>query len=64
MYTHIYLSKRVVKDGVLLGLGGMLLVIFLRLRPWEIPRSSPASPQKTLSIPPLLISLCHCNDIR
>ena len=44
-------------DGVFLGLAGMLLGISLGLRPWEIPRSSPASPRKIPSIPPLLLGL-------
>ena len=52
-------SKRVGKDrvflglpglllGISLGLAGLLLGICLRLRLWEIPWSSPASPRKTL----------------
>ena len=41
-------------DGVFLGLAGLLLGISLELRPWEIPRCSPASPWKT---PPLLLGL-------
>ena len=28
-------------------------------RPWKIPWSSPASPRKTLSIPPFLLRLTH-----
>ena len=44
-------------DGVFLGLARLLLGIFLGLRPWNIPRSSPASPWKTPSIPPLLLGL-------
>ena len=36
---------------------GLLLGISLGLRPREIPRSSPASPQKTPSFPPLLLRL-------
>ena len=44
-------------DGVFLGLAGRLLDIPLGLRPQEIPQSSPASPWKTLSIPPLLLGL-------
>ena len=31
-------------DGVFLGLVGLLLGISLGPRPWEIPRSSPATP--------------------
>ena len=46
-------------DGVFLGLAGLLLGIFLGLCPREIPRSSPASPWKTPSIPPLLLGLTH-----
>ena len=56
---NVNLSKRVRKDGVFLGLAGLLLRISLRLRPWEIPRSSPASPWKTQSFPPLLLRLTH-----
>ena len=44
-------------DGVFLGLAGLLLGISLGLRPWEIPHSSPASPWKIMSIPPLLLVL-------
>jgi len=46
-------------DGVFLGLAGLLLGISLGLRPREIPRSSPASPRKTPSFPPLLLRLTH-----
>ena len=42
---------------VFLGLAGLLLGISLRLLPQEIPRSSPDSPRKTLSISPLLLGL-------
>ena len=52
-------SKRVGMDRVFLGLAGLLLGISPGLCPREIPRSSPASPQKTLSIPPLLLGLTH-----
>ena len=44
-------------DGVFLRLAGLLLGISLGLRPREIPRSIPASPQKTPSIPHLLLGL-------
>ena len=44
-------------DGVFLWLAGLLLGISLGIRPREIPWSSPASPWKTLSIPPLLLGL-------
>ena len=59
-------------DRVFLGLAGLLLGIYLGLCPQEIPLSSPASPRKTPSIPPLLLGLtqsqvfqaiatvCHC----
>ena len=42
---------------VFLRLAGPLLRIFFGLCPWEIPWSSPASPWKTLSNPPLLLGL-------
>ena len=54
---NVNLSKRVGKDGVFLGLAGLLLGISLGLRPQEIPRSSPTSPRKTPSFPPLLLRL-------
>ena len=44
------MSKRVGKDGVFLGLAGLLLGIYLGLRPWEIPRASHAGPWKIPSI--------------
>ena len=44
-------------DGVFLGLAGLLIGISLGLRPREITQSSPAGPQKTPSIPPLLLGL-------
>ena len=50
-------SKRVGIDGIFLGLEGLLLGISLGLCPREIPRSNPASPRKTPSIPPLLLGL-------
>ena len=53
------MNKRVGKDGVFLGLAGLLLGISPGLRPREIPRSSPAFPQKTPSFPPLLLRLTH-----
>ena len=46
-------------DGVFLGLAGRLLGISLGLCPQEISQSSPASPGKTPSIPPLLLGLTH-----
>ena len=46
------------------GLAGLLLWISLGLRPREIPRSSPASPRKTPSIPPLLLGLTHSQLIK
>ena len=59
-FTQIYiLFLRVGKDGVFLGLAGLLLGISLGLRPWEIPPSSPACPRKTPSFPPLLLRLTH-----
>ena len=48
-------SQRVGKDGDFLRLSGLLLGISLGIRPREIPRSSPASPWKTPSFPPLLL---------
>ena len=54
---NVNLSKRVGKDRVFLGLAWLLLGISLGLRLWEIPRSSPASPWKTPSFPPLLLRL-------
>ena len=51
------MSKRVRKDGVFIGLAGLLLGISPGLRPREIPRSSPASPRKTPSFLPLLLRL-------
>ena len=50
-------SKRVWMDGVFLGLAGLLLWISLGLCPSEIPWSSPVSPRKTPSFPPLLLRL-------
>ena len=44
-------------DRVFLGLAGLLLGISQGRSPWEIPKSSPASPRKTLSIPPFLLGL-------
>ena len=44
-------------DKVFLGLAGVLLGISLGLRPWEIPWSSPTSPWKTPSIPPIVLGL-------
>ena len=50
-----YPSKRVRMDGVFLRLAGLLQ----KISPWlclqNIPQSSPASRQKTPSIPPLLL---------
>ena len=50
-------SKRVGLVGVFLRMAGLLLRISLGHFSWEIPRSSPASPWKILSIPPLLLGL-------
>ena len=44
-------------DGIFLGLARLLLRISLGNRPQEIPQSSPASPRKTPSFPPLLLRL-------
>ena len=44
-------------DGVFLGLAWLLLGISLGLCHQEIPRSSPASPWKTPSFPPLSLRL-------
>ena len=44
-------------DGFFLGLAGLLLGIFLGLCPREIPWSSPTSPRKAPSIPPLVLGL-------
>ena len=52
-------SLRIRIDGGFLGLAGLFLGISLGLRHREIPRSSPASPWKTPSIPPLLLGLTH-----
>ena len=58
---NVNLSKRVGMDGVFLGLLllglGLLLGISFGLCPQEIPPSSPASPWKTPSIPPLFLGL-------
>ena len=54
---NVNMSKRVGKDGVFLGLAGLILRISLGLCPREIPRSLPASPRKTPSVPPLLLGL-------
>ena len=48
-------SKRGGMDGVFQGLAGLLQGISRGGSPREIPRSSPASPRKTLSIPTLLL---------
>ena len=45
------------KDGVFLGMAGLLLGIYFGLRPREILQSSTASPQRTLSVLPLLLGL-------
>ena len=44
---------------MIIRLVGLILGISPRLCLREIPRSSPASPRKTLSIPPLLLGLTH-----
>ena len=54
---NVNLSKRVRKHSVFLGLAELLLGISLGLCPREIPQSSPASPWKTPSFPPLLLRL-------
>ena len=61
----VNLSNRVGKDRVFLELAGLLLGISLRLCPWEIPRSSPASPWKTPAFPPLLLKFTqsHKRDL-
>ena len=51
-------------DKVFLGLAWLLLRISLGLRPWESPRSSPASPRKNPSIPPLLLGLTQFRPVR
>ena len=61
---NVNLSERVRMDGFFLGLPGLLLGTSLGLCPREIPRSSPASPQKTPSIPPLLLGLTHSGGVR
>ena len=48
-------------DEVFLGLAGLLLGISLEIRPWEIPRSSPASPRKTPSIPAMATLVSGAN---
>ena len=52
-----YLNKRGGKDGVFRGLAGLLWGISQGQIPREIPRSSPASPRKTLFILTLLLGL-------
>ena len=51
----VVLSKRGGKDRVFRGLTGLLQGISWGQSPEEIPRSSPASPRKTLSFPTLLL---------
>ena len=51
-------------DEIFLGLAGLLLGICLELRPREIPRSSPASLWKTLSIPPLFLGLTQYSLVK
>ena len=55
LQKNVNLSIKVRKDRVFLELAGQLLGISLVLCPGEIPRSSPASPRKTPSFPPLLL---------
>ena len=50
-------------DRVFHGLAGLLLGIFLGLRPREIPGNSPASPWKTPSLPPVLLGLTQYQNI-
>ena len=52
---NVYPSKRVRMDGVFLRLAGLLHEISPWLCLQDIPQSSPASPQKTPSIPSLLL---------
>ena len=61
---NVNLSKRVGKDRVFLGLAWLLLRISLGLCPREISRSSHASPWKTPSFPPLLLSLTQPMHLR
>ena len=51
------MSKIRGKDGVFLGLAGLVLGISLGPCPQKIPRSSPASPRKALPFHLLLIRL-------
>ena len=50
------------KDWDFFGKEELLHEVSLWLRPWEIPRTSPASPPKTLSLPPLLLRLAQYRD--
>ena len=53
------MCKRVLEDKVFLGVAVLLLGISLRLHPWEIPQSSPASLWKTQSFCLLLLRGTH-----
>ena len=53
----VNLRKRVVKDGAVFGLDGLLLGISLGLHPWEIAQSSPASKPLENPVLPLLFYL-------
>ena len=62
--SHFKLNVNPSKRG---GMAGLLLGISLWLRPLEIPQTSPASPRKTPSIPPLLLGLTqygHSVDLK
>ena len=54
---EVFLGLAELLLGISLGLAELLLGISPGLRPWEIPRSSPASPRKTPSIPSLVLGL-------
>ena len=58
------LSIRVGKDGLFLGLTGLLHGISLGICPREIPWNSPASLRKTPSFPPLLLRLTQSKSRR
>ena len=63
--SHVNRMKIQVKelrmDRVFLELSGLLRGLSQGQSPWEIPLSSPASPRKILSIPPLLLGLTQSN---
>ena len=60
---NVNMGKRVGKDRVFLRLAGLILRISFGLCPQEIPWSSPTSPQKTRSVPPLLLCLTQSSKI-